>query len=83
MRIFDKASWHIDAGEDKEKVISRFKEIMDFLYKHHMLSDEGVELFEIGVDSSFSLHERMVNEIGLAFLTENYDSLPKDDLQGT
>ena len=75
MRIFDKASWHIDAGEDKKKVIKRLSTVMDYLYCHNMLSEEGVEILQIGVDSSFSLHEKMVNEEGLAFLSEHYDSI--------
>lgn len=75
MKIFDKASWHIDAGENKEMVIDRLSAVMDYLNRHNMLSEDGIEIFQIGVDSSFSLHEKMVNEKGLAFLSEHYDSM--------
>ena len=31
MKIFDKAKWHIDAGEDVSQVINRMKVIFKFL----------------------------------------------------
>ena len=64
MKIYDKASWHIDGGERKEDVIKKFSLIFDFLEKEGMLTDEGKEILELGIDTSISLHERMVNEKG-------------------
>jgi hypothetical protein len=31
MKIYDKAVWHIDEGEEESKVLERFKAIFDFL----------------------------------------------------
>ncbi|MBR2362146.1 MAG: hypothetical protein IKA80_05825 [Spirochaetaceae bacterium] len=75
MKIYDKASWHIDGGERKEDVIKKFSLIFDFLEKEGMLTDEGKEILELGIDTSISLHERMVNEKGKIFLDEKYDFL--------
>lgn len=75
MEIFDKAMWHIDNGENPKDVVAKFNTVFGFLNKHHMLSTEGIELYELGIDSSISLHERLVNSIGAAFLKEYYDSL--------
>lgn len=46
-----------------------------FLEKEGMLTDEGKEILELGIDASISLHERMVNEKGKIFLDEKYDFL--------
>lgn len=84
MKIYDKAAWHIDGGEKKEDVLKRFSIIFSYLAKNNMLTDEGKEILELGIDSSVSLHERMVNESGKTFLDNEYDillSLPLDSLQ--
>ena len=59
----------------KEDVIKKFSLIFDFLEKEGMLTDEGKEILELGIDTSISLHERMVNEKGKIFLDEKYDFL--------
>lgn len=84
MKIYDKAAWHIDGGEKKEDVLRRFSIIFSYLAKNNMLTDEGKEILELGIDSSVSLHERMVNESGKTFLDKEYDtllSLPLDSLR--
>lgn len=72
MKIFDKAQWHLDAGEDTKEVISKFKEIFKFLNENEMLSVDGKEILEFGIDSSVSLNEKMVTKEGFDFLNENY-----------
>lgn len=75
MKIFDKAQWHIDAGGDLVEVISKFKTVFQFLDKNGLLSDDGKEILEFGIDSSVSLNEHMVNEVGAAFLEKYYDTV--------
>lgn len=75
MKIYDKAQWHIDAGEDSREVIEKFKKVFSFLASHNMLSDDGLEIFEFGMDSSVSLNEKMVSEEGKQFLEECYDEV--------
>lgn len=77
MKVYDKASWHIDNGEDKVDVLSRFSFLFDFLEKKNMLTSEGKELLELGIDSSISLHERLVTDDGKKFLEANIDELLK------
>lgn len=75
MKIFDKAQWHIDAGEDTREVVDKFKAIFEYLNERDMLSAEGKEILEFGIDGSISLNERLVNKDGIVFLYEYYDKL--------
>lgn len=75
MKIFDKAQWHIDAGEDAMEVVAKFKVVFEFLNSRNMLSADGKELLEFGIDGSISLNERMVTKEGIIFLYENYDKV--------
>lgn len=75
MKIFDKAQWHIDAGEDAEVVVGKFRSVYAFLEKNKLLSEDGKELLEFGIDSSISLNEQMVTEAGGVFLDKFYDEV--------
>lgn len=75
MKIFDKAQWHIDAGEDAEAVVGKFRSVYAFLEKNELLSEDGKELLEFGIDSSISLNEQMVTETGSKFLDKCYDEV--------
>ncbi|MBQ8133910.1 MAG: hypothetical protein IJ192_05850 [Clostridia bacterium] len=75
MKIFDKASWHIDSGMEETDVINKFKKIFDALDSLSLLSDEGYEILDFGIDDSISLNENMVNEKGRLFLEEYYDKI--------
>ena len=75
MKVFDKAQWHIDAGEAIEEVVAKFRVVFEFLDSRNMLSTEGRELLEFGIDSSVSLNERMVNKEGFIFLCEHYNNV--------
>lgn len=73
MRVYDKAQWHIDAGEDKNEVIKKFKAVFKFLNKHSFLSADGKEIFEVGIDESISLNDKMLNSKGRVFIVKYYD----------
>lgn len=75
LKIYDKAQWHIDAGEDAASCVKRIKVVFEFLQEKGMLSDEGKEMIEIGIDSSISLNERMVTAQGKRFLERCYDDI--------
>lgn len=75
MKVFDKALWHIDAGEDKDVVLTKFQAVFDFLSEKDLLSEEGQEILEFGIDDSISLNEDMVTEEGAAFLDKHYDEV--------
>ena len=75
MIIYDKAVWHIDGGEQALEVVSRFKDIFEFLRDKKMLSEEGLESLEYCMDDSISLNSTMVNDEGKAFLDAYYDSI--------
>lgn len=75
MKSYDKASWHIDGGEERTEVIVRFKAVFDFLYKKGMLTEDGAETMEYGMDDSVSLNSTMVTMDGEAFMEKFYDSI--------
>ncbi|MEG1296827.1 hypothetical protein [Niameybacter sp.] len=47
-----------------------------------MLSEEGLEILEIGIDESISLNENMVNRSGRKFLAQHYDTYLRDTKYG-
>ena len=73
LKIYDKAQWHIDAGENTENVVKKLKIVLTFLDSKELLSDEGKEILDLGVDSSVSIHARMLNEKGNNFMSACYD----------
>jgi hypothetical protein len=75
MKVFDKASWHIDAGENRDAVLGKFQAVMTFLAEKHLLSEDGQEILDIGVDDSMALTENMVTDEGTAFLERYYDEV--------
>lgn len=81
MQVYDKAAWHIDNGEEKAEVLKRFGLIYEFLAKHKMLNDEGMENYEMGADESWALYDRMLTEVGKQFMEKQYDRLLALDLE--
>ena len=73
VKVFDKASWYIDGGEDPKKVVTRFKDIFICLKKLHLLNDDGLEVLDNAMDDSISLHQGLVTDEGYDFLTKYYD----------
>ena len=74
-KVYDKASWHIDAGEIKEEVLSKMRTLFAFLDSQDLLTEEGKEIIEIGIDSEVSIHSRMLTEKGNKFMDTCYDSV--------
>ncbi len=79
MKIFDKAQWHIDSGENSSSIIKKFSAIFEFLNEEGLLSVDGIEILDLGIDSSISLNEQMVTEKGFKFLEKYYDEVINDD----
>ena len=59
MIIIDKAVWQIDGGVPEELVVNHFKTVFLWLEKHDMLSVEGKEELEDGIDDCASLNEEL------------------------
>jgi len=83
LQIIDKAAWQIDNGVQPSVVITHFKRLFSWLAAKDMLTAEGKEVFEIGIDDSASLHERLVTPEALAFLLSAYDEYIKNNAYGT
>lgn len=71
--VYDKALWHIDGGESVKDVLKHFEYMMAWCSSNNLLSSEGQEIESLGVDDSISLHSRMFNERGNAFMSGYYD----------
>ena len=72
-KVYDKAAWHLDGGESIHSVLTHFTFMMAWLSKNGLLSTEGKEIEELGVDDSISLHSRMLTEKGNAFMEKYCD----------
>ncbi|OCL97196.1 hypothetical protein [Arcobacter porcinus] len=80
MKIFDKATWHIDAGENKDEVIQKFKKVFYYLNTHNLLSKDGKEIIDLNIiDSSISLNSKLLTENAIKFLEIYYDKVIKVD----
>lgn len=71
--VYDKAAWHIDAGENNDVVLCHFAFILSWCEKNNLLSEEGQEIIQLGVDNSISLHSRMFTDKGNEFMNKYYD----------
>lgn len=72
-KVYDKASWHIDAGESASNVLAHFEFVMNWCNQNNLLTAEGEEILSLGVDASISIHSRLFNERGNMFMTKFYD----------
>ena len=77
MKIIDKASWQIDGGVPADAVVSHFITVFTWLYNHDMLTEDGIEEFEDGIDDCASLNDELVNKKGMFFLESCYDEYLK------
>lgn len=77
MIIIDKAAWQIEGGVPGELVVNHFKTVFLWLEKHDMLSDEGKEELEDGIDDCASLNEELITKDGIEFLESCYDDYLK------
>ena len=69
--VYDKIQWHLN--EDHDMAINRMKTLLSFLNEKGLLSEEGKEILEFGVDESTSVHERMLTDDGKDFMDACYD----------
>jgi hypothetical protein len=72
LKVYDKAAWHIE-NSDKSTVVGFFSKLMDFLKSHNYLNNDGLEIYELGVDPSISITSKMLTEEGNAVLSASYD----------
>jgi hypothetical protein len=78
VKIIDKAAWHIDGCiVPKELIVKHFQTIFLWLEQHEMLTDEGKEELNDGIDDCASLNEDLITPEALTFLEQNYDQYLK------
>ena len=75
MATYDKVSWHFPDGEkctDVGVAKIHFKVLMLWLKKQDLLSEEGREAMDAGVDSEFALTSYMLTSKGNRLLENCY-----------
>lgn len=75
MKVYDKAKWHNTDENNELNIKDYFQNLMKLLLKAGMLSEEGEEILDIGIDNDFSLNSKLVNEKGNLFLEKSYDEI--------
>lgn len=75
MTVYDKASWQIDNGINKNVVIEHFSTVFKWLKKHDMLNKDGNDILSFGIDEDTSLDDQLITDEGKRFLSEYYDKL--------
>lgn len=74
-RTYDKVSWHFPDGKNcpnLEAAKVHFYVVMNWLESQRLLSVEGLEAMEIGIDSDFSLTSYMLTGKGNELLATCY-----------
>lgn len=77
MIIYDKASWQLDGGISPKNVVDHFTFVFLWLEKNHLLSADGEEIENMGIDISVSLTDNLVTNEGKQFLDRYYDEYLK------
>lgn len=73
--VYDKVSWHFPEGKNcpsLEAAKSHFEILMKWAKENNLLSLEGEEIFDLGVDEDFSITSSMLNKKGNAILSGYY-----------
>lgn len=74
-KVYDKVSWHFPEGKNcpsLEVALNHIEIIMKWLNENNLLSAEGVEMLEIGIDSDFSITSTMLSKNGNEIMSQNY-----------
>lgn len=80
MEVYDKVSWHYPEGKNCpsiEAAKKHFIKIMDWLSKNNLLSDDGKEVLELGIDSDFSFTSSMLTDQGNETIKKYYSKWMK------
>ncbi len=75
IEVYDKVSWHFPEGQNcpsLEAAKVHFIAVMEWLKENNLLSKEGKEVVELGVDSEFSITSSMLNSEGNKVFKKHY-----------
>lgn len=67
MIVYDKVSWHFPEGQNCPSLDAaklHFIAVMKWLKENNLLSGEGEEILELGIDADFSITSLMLNKKG-------------------
>lgn len=74
-KTYDKVYWHFPEGEgcpDIHTAKIHLEAVMRWLKENNLLTSEGVEALDFGIDSDFALTGHMLNEKGRQLLDMCY-----------
>ena len=73
--VYDKVSWHFPEGKhcpSLEAAKAHFYALIGWVKENGLLSDEGEEVIDLGVDAEFSITSSMLNKKGNDILSKYY-----------
>ncbi|MCS7054528.1 MAG: hypothetical protein NZM09_12470 [Ignavibacterium sp.] len=81
IKVYDKVSWHYPEGKNCPSIDAaknHFKVVMEWLRKNDLLSKEGIEVYDLGIGSDFSINSAMLTERGNHIFEKYYTKLLKE-----
>lgn len=75
IKVYDKVTWHYPEGNDCpniETAKNHFIEMMKWLSKNDLLTEEGKEVYRLGIGSDFSINSAMLTERGNQIFEKHY-----------
>jgi len=80
IKVFDKVKWHYPDGKgcsSLEAAKAHIEILMEWLSKNNLLSEYGLEIYELGIDSETSITSEMLNKLGNEILDNCYEDRAK------
>jgi len=76
-KVYDKVPWHYPEGKNCPSLSAakiHLKSIMNWLKNKNLLSDEGLEIYNIGVDADFAITSSMLTKKGNEIMQKGYSN---------
>lgn len=74
-KVYDKVSWHFPEGKNCPSLYAakaHFVAIMKWLKNKELLTGEGIEIYELGIDDDFAITSSMLTSKGNEVLQKGY-----------
>lgn len=72
-KVYDKVSWYMNDGKLPKDIVSYFEKLSKWLISNDLISGEGKEILEMGVNQELSLTSAMLNDKGNYIFSTYYN----------
>jgi hypothetical protein len=76
IKVYDKVKWHYPDGKNcpcLDAAVLHIKTILEWLYAKNLLTDYGLEIYDLGVSTETSLTSDMLQPMACTLLDEVYN----------